>query len=224
MYAQDVIQKQDILATSRDETGEIRANMGDSTSGEGEVLGASLWCADGFFGVPNPPSAAGACQGLYHVEGNQQRCIATKDNRFVAAYFDLEPGDRCIVTDGPACFFIKKAQASVAMMTKNTSDADQQMVLSLDGSIGQGTWLVDGADGPAIVTIKSGEIILGVEGVSLVIKRDGIYLNAPYVGINAGKGNLGVLGTVPPAPGAMSIIYGTTGVSGVPSANWTVAP
>jgi hypothetical protein len=222
-YAQDTIQEYDILATDRDDSGELRVNIGDSLTEEGETLGSSLWAADGFFGRPVDPDERGACRALYHVEGNQQRVIATKDNRFVAAYFDLEPGDRAIVTDGSPKFFIKAATQQIALYTENAGDSGSPMTVSLNGETG--TIDITTSEGSTVASIqmKPNEINI-VGGGCCINMKDGILsLFAEYLNLSAGKGNLGVIGGIVP-PATSAIIYGTSGMTGLPSANWVVAP
>lgn len=223
-HPQDTLQVYDILASDRDaDTGEIRVNIGDSLTEEGETLGSSLWAADGFFGRPNDPTEDGACQALYHVEGNQQRVIATKDNRFTAAYFDLEEGDRAIVTDGSPKFFIKKATHQIALYTENGGDSANPMQINLNGDVGTiDISTADGAD-VAQIQMKPNEINIVAAGCCINMKDGKIMLFADFIGINAGKGNLGVIGGVVP-PATSGVIYGVSGVTGIPSVNWTVAP
>jgi hypothetical protein len=223
-YAQDVLQEYDILASDRDaDTGEIRVNIGDSLTEEGETIGSSMWAADGFFGRPNDPSAEGACRALYHVEGNQQRVIATKDNRFVGAYFDLEEGDRAIVTDGSPKFFIKKATQQVALYTENGGDSTKPMIVDLNGDDGIITLSVSDGTDVGMIQITPTKITLAAGSATVTLDAGMVSLIAAYIGINAGRGNLGVIaGAVPPA--TSGILYGTSGPTGVPSVNWTISP
>jgi len=223
-YAQDILQEYDILASDRDaDTGELRVNIGDSLTEEGETLGSSLWAADGFFGRPNDPTAEGACRALYHVEGNQQRVIATKDNRFIAAYSEMEEGDRAIVTDGSPKFFIKKATHQVALYTENGGDSSKPMIMDLNGADGIITLSVSDGTDTGMIQITPTKIVLAAGLATVTLEAGMISLIADYIGINAGRGNLGVIaGAVPPA--TSGILYGTSGPTGIPSVNWTISP
>jgi hypothetical protein len=222
-FAQDVLIEGDILTSDRDEdSGELRINIGDSLTGEGEVIGTSLWAADGFFGRPVDADERGACRVLYHVEGNQQRGVATKDNRFVAAYFELEPGDRAIVTDGSPRFFIKKATHQIALYTEGSGDSGQPMQINLNGDTGTIDISTDDGTDVAQIQIKPNEINIVGGGCCINMKDGKLMLFADFIGINAGKGNLGVVGGVVPPP-TSGIIYGINGITGIPSTNWTVA-
>lgn len=223
-YPQDTLQVYDILATDRDaDTGEIRVNIGDSLTEEGETLGSSLWAADGFFGRPNDPTDEGACQALYHVEGNQQRVIGTKDNRFTSAYSELEEGDRAIVTDGSPKFFLKKATQQVALYTENGGDNAKPMIVDLNGADGIITLSVSDGTDVGMIQITPTKIVLAAGLATLTLEAGMLSMIADYIGINAGRGNLGVIaGAVPPA--TSGILYGVSGVTGVPSVNWTISP
>lgn len=223
-YPQDVLIEGDILTSDRDDdSGELRINIGDSLTGEGETIGASLWAADGFFGRPVDADERGACRVLYHVEGNQQRGVATKDNRFVGAYFELEPGDRAIVTDGSARFFIKKATHQIALYTEGGGDSSKPMQINLNGEAGTVDISTSDGSNVAQIQMKPDEINIVGGGCCINMKDGKLMLFADFIGINAGKGNLGVIaGAVPPPTSA--ILYGVAGISGLPSSNWTVAP
>jgi hypothetical protein len=224
MFAQDVLQKGEVLASVRDENGEIRVNLGDSTTGEGEVLGAALWCADGFFGRPLDADSDGSCQVLYHCEGNQQRAIATKDNRFIDAYAELEPGDRAIVTDGPTRLFMKRATNQISLYTENDEDPAQPHILDLNGATKN--FIVSTSDGTNVgqLTIGPTEATLCCGGALIQLKDGTVNIFADFIGLYAGKGSLSTVGGVVPPPGSNGIIFGTSGVAGVPSLNWTIAP
>lgn len=224
MYAQDVLQELDILTSERDDSGEIRVNLGVSETDEpGYTIASPMWAADGFFGRPNDADADGACRALCHQEGNQLRVVATKDNRFVSAYSEMEPGDRAIVTDGSPRFFIKKATNQIALYTEREGDSTQPMIVDMNGD--DGTISISTSDGTnvAMLQMKPDEINIVAGGCCINMKDGKLMLFADFIGINAGKGNLGVLGGVVP-PAVNGIIYGTSGVTGIASVNWTVAP
>jgi len=223
-YPQDTLQVYDILASDRDaDTGEIRVNIGDSLTAEGETIGSSYWAADGFFGRPNDPTDEGACQALYHVEGNQQRVIGTKDNRFTSAYSEMEEGDRAIVTDGSPKFFLKKATQQVALYTENGGDNTKPMIIDLNGADGIITLSVSDGTDVGMIQITPTKITLAAGLARVTLDAGMVSLIADYIGINAGRGNLGLMGGVVP-PATSGIIYGVSGVTGIPSVNWTVSP
>lgn len=196
---------------------EIRVNLGDALTGTGVSQGASLWAADGFVGRPNNPSDAGACMGIYQIDGNDTRVIATKDNRFIDAYAELEPGDRAIVTDGPARLFLKRAQSSIALYTED-SDGNPY-VLDVSGENGAISIVASDGSNSAVLSIEPTKVVIQIgKDTQVLIDKDGLAVYGKHTALNSNSGNLGPAGAI----GAQSIIYGTSGVSGVPSAAWTV--
>jgi hypothetical protein len=111
----------DILLSST-EGGDPRINIGEKTDGEGFGADTATWAnGDGFLSVPNPPSSAGCAQAVVLPEGNTQRAVATRDNRFSAAAGDLAPGDRAIVSDSAAYVKLTRADNKVEIVSEDMS-------------------------------------------------------------------------------------------------------
>lgn len=223
MRQDNAIIKADVLATERDASGEIRINIGESFDGSGLASSAALWCADGFFGAPVEPDDDGACSVLYHVEGNQRRAIATKDNRFVDAYGQMEPGDRTIVSDSKARWLLKRSTDSITVYTQDADD--NPVILSVDGSQGAIIAQVAGDGGTAHFEMKSGEVKISAGGTACIhIKGNEIILYGDLFWAATGRVVLGQVGGAPPPIGTSSALYGVSGVLGAPSSSVTIAP
>lgn len=222
--AQDSIVKLDILTTTRHDSGEIRVNIGDAVTGVGVAADASIWAADGFIGRPVDADERGSPQCLYHVDGHQKRVVATKDNRYAEKVAELEPGDRAIVTDGSARFFLKRETNQLALYTEIDGDSSSPMIVDVNGAEGVITLSVSNGSDVGMIQIEPTKITLAAGEAAIVLEARMVSLFADYLAANCGKGHLGVLGSIPPPPGANGIIYGTSGVAGLPSANWTIAP
>lgn len=223
MRGDGAIIKADVLAVDRDSSGEVRINIGESTDGVGLASGAAIWCADGFFGVPNEPDDDGACGVLYHVEGNQRRAIGTKDNRFLDAYGQLEAGDRTIVSDSKARFLLKRGTDSITIYTQDSDD--NAIVFSVDGSAGAIIAQVGGPNGTAHFEMKSGEVKISAGGSACIqIKGNEIILFGDLFSAATGRVVLGTIGGAPPPMGTNSALYGFSGMTGAPSSSVTIAP
>lgn len=210
----------DILATEA-KTGEIRVNLGDSITGEGFDHNVPLWGTDGFVSRPADPDDKGAAQALYFADGNQKRVLATRDQRWSDKAGNLEPGDRAIVSNGPARVFVKRKSEAVTLYTEN---ADQKPILAeVNGNKETITLLVVGGGGTSLLQMKPGQITLGVDGGgSIVIDKQGVHVFGPYFAANTGGGNLGTIAGVVPPPGPNSILQGPTGMAGIPNPKWTI--
>lgn len=208
----------DILQTTS-EDGEVRCNLGDSRDGTGFVNSAAVWGLDGFISRPNDPTADGAAQGLYVVDGNQVRVVASRDNRFAAQVGALQPGDRAIVTDGDARIFVKQEDNAVILYTVSAKKQGNMMV-RLGGSDGKLSLFCDSA----WIEISDEEIVLSVAGSQLKLDKTGVQIIGPHFHCDTGGGHLGTLGFgVAPPVGVRSILVGPTALAGAPSAGWTVA-
>jgi hypothetical protein len=220
--ADDLLAEADILTTDV-ANGEVRATLGDAASGEGFAGDVSVFGVDGFISRPNDSDSRGAVQAYYLTDGQQKIALGTRDNRFAAQVGALKPGDRAIVTDGPTRFLMKRETALVSLYTESQSaSSSKSMVLSLDGS--QDTITLQNGD--AFIIIERDKISLGVNGgASLTLTKQGAMQGyGTSCALAFGSGTLGIIGTNPPVPGLNSLLMGVSGITGAPSANWTVAP
>lgn len=206
-----------LLSTATD--GEVRVNLGNLFDGAGLGAEVGVWGVDGFVSRPNDPDAAGACQAIYLVDGQDKRVIATRDNRWAAKVGTLQPGDRGIVTNSAARVLVKRAQDSVTLFTENATDDGSSMMVNLDGSTGK----LLAAVGGAYLEMDKDAITLSAGGSMLRIDAAGVFTFGPHTGLCTAGGNLGVVGKVPPPVGVGSILAGATGPIGVGSTKWTVA-
>lgn len=211
----------DILQTTA-EDGEVRCNLGDSRDGTGYVNSAAVWGLDGFFSRPNNPTADGAAQGLYVVDGNQVRVVASRDNRFAAQTGALQPGDRAIVTDGPARILLKQAKAVVNLYTENAKDNGSSMMVDVNGDLGS----IKLVCGGSVFEITKDSITMMTSGQGFAITDKGVSVWGKHFACNTGSGNFGLVVPTPPymapvAP-AMSVLVGPTGLGAAPSTTWTM--
>lgn len=210
----------DILASESD-GGEVRSNLGDSITGEGIDKDLAHWGVDGFLSRPNDPDEDGAAQALFIVEGQEKRVIGTRDVRWAAKAGNLDPGDRAIVSNCAARVFLKQKSSSVAIYTEGPDG--KPLLFEVNGKKGNATLVACSDGGTALLQMKPGEIILGVDGGgSIVIDKGGVHVFGPHFAANTAGGNLGVVGAVAPPPGANSILMGVSGMAGVPNPKWTI--
>lgn len=221
----------DIIETLAVE-GEIRVKIGSAADGLGYASGLPMYGPDGYIGKPNAPSSNGdACQALYIVDGDGRIVVATRDNRYADKVGEMAPGDRAIVTDGEARVLIKREDDAVHIMSKNQV-ASKTMMWSMhgaDGTIqvynGGGCWIeMKGS----VLTIGSSD---GSSTTTLMVTPNGVQINGPNFMCCTAGGHLGLVAPptpgfpgAPPVVGANSIVMGPTGMAGVGSAKWTVAP
>jgi hypothetical protein len=213
----------DILHSSA-ENGEVRVNYGEETTGEGELADVQVWGPDGYIARPNDPSDKGAAQVLYLVDGQQQRAMAFRDNRFAVQAGTLEPGDRIICTDGPTRFFMKRATQRIGLYTEAVSTppaGGKGMLIEADGDAG----VLRLRAGGAVIELDaaSGTITLTASGLT----GKSVLVLSPTEGaqIIAGAIHLDTLGfltlglnssqTRPGIPGVDTVIIGASGQTGI---------
>lgn len=219
-WANDATTLADVLATDS-QNGQIVVNVGDSVDGTGFASGVPLWAnGDGFISRPNDPDANGAPQALFVNEGQTLRVIAIRDNRWIANVGNLQPGDRAIVSNCQARLFLKCANNGISIYTTNDTDNGSAMLVDVNGKNGALTL----ANGKALVSITTDQIVLSAGGSAVVIDANGVQVFGSHFGANTATGNLGVIATIPPPVGVQSIVCGPIGMSGVGSQNWTCAP
>ncbi len=218
--AQDLITKEDCTLSELVD-GEVRVNYGDARTGEGEGASVSLWGnGAGFVSMPNQPDDEGAAQVLVHRDGNDSRVLATKDNRYIGAYGALAHGDNAAVTRDGTAWFMKAATKTIASYVVGPGGIS--MVDELNGKEGRKVVQV----GKSIVAITDESITFSSNGTTVLIDADGFFVFGKHCGLNTNGGNLGTLGTIPPVPGAFSIVYGPilpAGTGAFPSTKWTIA-
>ncbi len=206
----------DILGSTVARTGEVRVDLGDALTGEGWDRDCATWGIDGFISRPNDRDASGVAQALFLYDGNTRRVVGMRDHRFADKAGALEPGDRAIVSKGPARFFLKNASD---MLTLYTEHQGTSMAVAVDGSTG--TIKLFNASG-ATVELRDGEIILAAGGTMLVINADGFSVYGKHTALNTGGGNLGTIGPLPPPVATNAVLYGAPNLE-VKSTSWTVA-
>jgi hypothetical protein len=210
----------DILHSSAD-NGEVRVNYGEETTGEGELADVQVWGPDGYIARPNDPSDKGAAQVLFLVDGQQQRAVSFRDNRFAAQAGTLEPGDRMIVTDGPTRIYLKRGKAQAGIYTETSSDSGSGKGLILD---------LNGVDGVIQIRNRGRLVVLDDAGISLVcagpVSQSSIVMTDTTVTITASTVNiaggfvaLGMNsdGTLPGKPGLDTVVVGASGQTAVAS-------
>jgi hypothetical protein len=212
----------DVLASSM-ENGDVRVNLGDALTNEGNAGDAPWWCnGDGFLSRPNNPddNGGGCCQTFWLFDGNQRIPVAARDGRYAEKAGELQPGDRAIVSRGEARFLLKAANDSVTLYTANQQDDDSSMIITAVGETG--TILI--ANGTAYIEMKKDKIVLNSGKAMLVLDAQGAStFFGSHFAANTKSGNLGVQGVHAPTPGVASILLGVSGMTGVPSAFWTIA-
>lgn len=217
-YADSIVGRADAIL-SEHVGGEVRLNLGDALSGEGEVQSVPFWGTPGFVSMPDLPDASGACQILYLIDGPRRIPVAGRDNRYADKTGAPKPGDRMITTSKNARVLLKSADDSVTMFTANEPDGGSSMIITQNGKTGE-TVIVNG---PAMFRVKKDEIMMTVGGSSITIDAGGITMFGPHIALNSSSGNLGSIGLAPPPQGLSSIVAGPSGMMGAPSLRWTVA-
>lgn len=214
-WADHTFEVADVLGSEVVSTGEVRVDLGDELSGDGWDKGVAMWGLDGFITRPNERSADGVCQALFVYDGNTRRVIGSRDNRFAQQAGALAPGDRAIVTDGPARFFLKRETDTISLYTEHGGTS---MAATLDGSTG--TISLFNASG-CVIEMRDSEIVLAAGGTMLVLNADGLAVFGKHCALNTGGGNLGTLGPIPPPVATNAILYGASSLE-IPSTKWTV--
>ena len=212
--------KYDVLAVSRGAGGEVRLKLGDSQTDEGARADAAWWGSDGFVSMPNEPDDRGACQALYVTEGNNSRCVATKDNRITGEYAQMVAGDRAIVSDCDAKLLLKKDANSITLATAN----DDGLVLCQVSPTAI-TFMMPGSPGTMFQMTPSRIVLMVNGGGSLIIDAAGVHIGGNLAEVNTGMVTLGMLApNVPLVPSINSALVGPSGMIGVPSTKVLIAP
>jgi len=211
----------DVLSSTADE-GEVRCSLGYQSDGRGVDATSPFWGLDGFIARPNDPNDDGSAQALYLQDANRRYVLGVRDNRFASLVGSMDPGDRCIVTDGEARAMVKQVRDAVVLYTVN-QPVDATMMVELSGQDGTLTM----TNGRSFLVMKDDSITLGVGNAQLSLHADGTVQidGGTFVCATAG-GQLGTMAPMsPPMPApAASILYGPTGVAGVASTRWTIIP
>lgn len=219
MRADHVISGADVLGSTA-ENGDVRVNLGDSLTNEGEAADSPWWaCGDGFISRPNDPDDAGACETIYTRQGNQRVVTAARDARYAEKAGELQPGDRAIVSSGEARFLLKRENDSVTLYTADKTNGNSSMMASLEGSTGKILLMV----GTSYIEMKNGKVVISSGPASLVLDGANIQIFGSHTAINTKSGNLGVAGVVPPPSGVSSITAGVSGMTAIPAPWWTVS-
>lgn len=207
------------------DAGEVRVQLGDPTA-EDKGVGASapVWGVDGFISRPNPPSEDGqSAIALWVYYGQQKYVIGSKDNRFAGAVGTMDPGDRAIVTDADARWFLKRETSALVSYTVNQKTQDS-MVLEVNGKDGE-IRCFNGIVGFAAVNDGTTKKLLITTGATtILLDEDGVFITGAHFGCNTNGGNFGLLGIIPPIAPAFSVLVGPTGMAGAPSTKFTMAP
>lgn len=210
------------VVSSTAEGGEVRCTLGRVTEGLGVDSASPFWGLDGFVSLPNASTSDSAPQAIYLQDANRRYVLGVRDNRFSSQVGELDPGDRAIVTDGEARVLVKQVRDAVVLYTVN-QPIDKTMMVELSGADGTITL----TNGKSFLVLKDDSITLGVGNAQLSLHADGtIQLDGgTFVCATAG-GQLGTMAPMAPPmpPGASSILFGPTGVAGVPSSKWTIIP
>ena len=220
-YVDQSVDLADILQSTA-EDGEVRCKLGDSVTSEGIAPDCVVWGTDGFVSRPNDPDENGAAQAFYINDGNELTILGTKDNRYADKVATLDPGDRAIVSNSAARFFLKKEKDGLVLYTESKPNGGEAMIFDMDGENGEiflgcaGSW----------IKLSNDEIQIGAAGGAAIvtIDKNGVQINGSSFVCATASGTLGILGTIAPPVGTNSILYGPTGVAGVPSSSWVVVP
>ena len=189
----------DILATEATD-GEVRAQLGDAALGKGFAQEVAIYGVDGFVGRPNPPDAEGnAAQALYLQDGDDAQIIGTRDNRWADKVGTMDDGDRAIVSEGAARFFLRNERDAIVLYTEHGTEG-KGMLLDIGGVEGE-IKIINGA-GPSFITIGPDSITMGVDGGgTLTIDKDGVRVTGASfqaVTTKVQLGDMGGTGTPPP--------------------------
>lgn len=95
-HTEGLIDFDDVVASTTATNGEIRVNIGNSTTGVGTDRSVPFWGTDGFLSRPLDPDASGAAQYLYFCDGNQRYGIGSRDRRNLDVAGTVDVGDRVI--------------------------------------------------------------------------------------------------------------------------------
>jgi hypothetical protein len=220
-FADHLVSPQDILlATSQN--GEVRVNVGDQASAnEGVGAEVAMWGLPGFISVPSPPSSDGCAQALVLTDGNEQRVIASRDNRIAAKVGVPKSGDRFIVSDRDARVLLKNEDNAINIYTVNEEDGNASQMLDLRGKTGVTVLL----NGGCIIRQKTDELIISIaEGPTFMMDKDGFQFTGKTFNVDCATITLGLLpGGFRPVPPANTALTGPTGLAAVPSSSVMIA-
>ncbi|MBU1785298.1 MAG: hypothetical protein KKG95_08185 [Candidatus Omnitrophica bacterium] len=233
-FAEHLIGTADVtLSTLDEETKEVRLNLGDARGSSGIAANVGYWGLDGFISRPNDPGDSGpedgACQALYLQDGNNKKVISTRDNRFTEFVAELGEGDRAIVSNCEARFFLKKERSGLTLFTKDLKSGSptegEGMMIDLSGK--DGTISITGAG--CAFTMAEKKITIGVQGGPVLeMDEKSITFTGGYMAVNTKGGHLGAAIAIvpnpasPPPPYPVGIAFGP--VPGFSSGTWKVAP
>ncbi|MGK3981303.1 hypothetical protein WMF38_57430 [Sorangium sp. So ce118] len=219
MRADYVVNNADVLGSTA-ENGDVRVNLGDSLTNEGEAADSPWWGnGNAFISRPADPDDSGACEAIYTRHGNQRVVTVCRDARYAEKAGSLEPGDAAIVGPGDARLLCKAATHTIALFSQDKGNSDESMMVSVDGDKGTILLMV----GSAYIELKKGKIVLNNGQASIVLDGANIQIFGSHTALNTKTGNLGVVGVVPPPIGVSSITAGVSGMTAIPSPGWTVS-
>lgn len=95
-YTEGLVEVADAVASTTATNGEIRFNLGDSSTGSGVASDVCFWGTDGFLSRPVDPDANGSAQMLFINDGNQRRIVGSRDRRFYDGLETIDGGDRMV--------------------------------------------------------------------------------------------------------------------------------
>lgn len=153
------------------QSGEVRLNIGEQTTGTGFAAGIACWGnGSGFLARPADPSSAGNAQVWTVTEGPTRRALCLRDQRFAAKGGDLAPGDAKCVTPGEA-WQRWDADGKVTIRTATTGGA-VELTVTMDPTTTPPTITL--SVGPASSVIVSPTFVnvigvLQVNGVVVVV-------------------------------------------------------
>jgi hypothetical protein len=219
MRADHVVNSSDVLGSTA-ENGDVRVNLGDSLTNEGEAADCPFWGnANAFISRPADPDEDGACEATYTRQGNQRVVTACRDARYTEKAGSLEPGDSAIVGPGDGRLLNKAATHTIAMFTQDKTNGDESMMASLDGENGTALLMV----GSTYIELKKGKLVLSNGEAMISLDGPNIQIFGSHTALNTKTGNLGVVGVIPPPVGVSSITAGVSGMTAIPSPGWTVS-
>lgn len=219
MRADHVVNNADVLGSTA-ESGDVRVNLGDSLTNEGDAADCPWWASgNAFVSRPADPDDDGACEAIYARHGNQRVVTACRDARYAEKAGSLEPGDSAIVGPGDGRLLNKAATHTIAMFTQDKTNNDESMMASLDGENGTALLMV----GSTYIELKKGKLVLSNGEAMISLDGPNIQIFGSHTALNTKTGNLGVVGVIPPPPGVSSITAGVSGMTAIPSPGWTVS-
>lgn len=219
MRADHVVNNADVLGSTA-ESGDVRVNLGDSLTKEGEAADCPWWGnSNAFISRPADPDDNGACEAIYTRHGNQRVVTTCRDARYAEKAGTLEPGDSAIVGPGDGRLLNKAATHTIALFSQDKANNDESMMVSVDGEKGSILIMV----GSAYIELKKGKIVLNNGQSSIVLDGANIQIFGSHTALNTKTGNLGTVGPAPPPMGVSSITAGVSGMTAIPSPGWTVS-